>query len=73
MPGRTCVAHRDRFLLNADFEDDQLTDLPPEHAQLTREMMCIDDDYLAAIPPDLELERGVQHGGKRLMMANDGK
>lgn len=66
-------AYEDRFLWDADFEDDDVTDLPPEQAQGVRLMMGIPQEYNTAIPPDLEYDREVQHGRKRLMMAIDGK
>lgn len=66
-------AYEDRFLWDTDHEDDQLNDLPPEHADKIRAMMSIDDEYYTAIPPDLEHEWDIRHGRKRLMMAIDGK
>lgn len=66
-------AYEDRFLWDADFENDHVADLPPEQAQDVRLMMGVPQDYNTAIPPDLEYDRDVQHGRKLLMMAIDGK
>ena len=66
-------AYEDRFLWDSDYEDEQLSDLPPEHARRVRAMMTIDDEYYTAIPPDLAHQRDVLQGRKRLMMVIDGK
>lgn len=66
-------AYEDRFLWDLDFEDDDQTDLPPEHASRTRQVLGIGDDYYASIPPDLRADETVEYGAKRVWMAMDGK
>ncbi|TWU20327.1 hypothetical protein [Bythopirellula polymerisocia] len=65
-------AYESRFLWDTDFEDDSLSDLPPEQAKLVRELLGITDDYYASISPDLESEWELLHGTKRVWMEIDG-
>lgn len=66
-------AYEDRFLWDLDYEDDDVTDLPPEHSRRTRLMMGIAHDYYSSIPHDLRADESLQHGAKRVWMVIDGK
>jgi hypothetical protein len=45
----------DRILWDRDYEDgDQFLDTPPAQANVLKKLLRIDDDYYAAVPPDLK-------------------
>ena len=65
-------AYEDRFLWDNDFEDTEITDLPPDHADSVRQMMGISDEYYSAVPPDLDDDRDLADAVKRIWMCIDG-
>lgn len=65
-------AYEDRFLWDNDFEDIEITDLPPDHADAVRQMMGIADDYYTAIPPDLNDDREIIDAAKRIEICMKG-
>ena len=66
-------AYEERFLWDSDFEGDDVTDLPPEHAQHVLDAMRIPNEYYSAIPPDLPASDNLDRAAKRLWMTVDGK
>ncbi len=64
--------YEDRFLWDSDFDDTDITDLPPDRANLVRQMMGIADEYYASVPPDLDDDREIVFAVKRIGMCIDG-
>ncbi len=64
--------YEDRFLWDSDFDDTDITDLPPDRANLVRQMMGIADEYYASVPPDLDDDREIVFAVKRIGMCVDG-
>jgi len=65
--------YESRFLWDMDYENEIISDLPPEFAQQHRRTFGIQDDYYSAIPPDLESEWDIHHATKRIWMEIDGR
>ncbi len=63
--------YEDRFLWDNDFEDTEITDLPPDRADLVRQMMGIADEYYASVPPDLDDDREIDDAVTRIGMYID--
>ena len=64
--------YEDRFLWDNDFEDTEITDMPPDCADSVRQMMGIADEYYATVPPDLDDDREIVDAVKRIWMCIDG-
>jgi len=63
--------YEDRFLWDSDFDDTEIVDLPPDRADLVRQMMGIADEYYASVPPDLDDDREIVVAVKRIGMCID--
>lgn len=66
-------AYESRFLWDADFQNDTMSDMSPDRAEHLRKMFGIDDDYFLSVPPDLEAEWDIPRAAKRIWMIIDGK
>lgn len=66
-------AYESRFLWDMDFENETISDLPPEHAKYQRRTFGIDDNYFSSISPDLETEWDIRYAKKRIRMEIDGR
>ena len=64
--------YEDRFLWDSDFDDTEITDMPPDCAASVRQMMGIADEYYASVPPDLDDDREIDVAVKRIGMCIDG-
>ena len=64
--------YEDRFLWDSDFDDTEITDMPPDCATAVRQMMGIADEYYASVPPDLDDDHEIAFAVKRIGMCIDG-
>jgi len=63
--------YEDRFLWDNDFEDTEMTDMPPDCAASVRQMMGIADEYYASVPPDLDDDCEIDDAVTRIGMYID--
>ena len=58
--------YEDRFLWDADYDDDAVADMPPDQARQFKAMFGVLEDYYSATPPDLESEDEIPDAIKRI-------